>query len=151
MTGSAGAERIGVRAGARLIGPGCLVAGMALLAYALRIGAARIYLILVIPVFTGSTGLFLLATALLVAGVFLLPLSLVDGGGPDRREEPGAAVGPPAVQGSTSAGGVVLFGPVPVFFGSWRKTSPISYRWAVVVGVLLAVVALLVFWGLAWL
>ncbi len=138
-----------MRAGVRLIGPGCLVAGIAVLAYALRTGAARVSLIIVIPVLTGSSGVFLLATGLLIVGILLLPLTVV-GGGPEPEDEPLPGTGLPAGPSTSSSGGFVLFGPIPVFFGSWRKTPPISYRWAVVVGVVLSLVALLVFWGFAW-
>jgi uncharacterized membrane protein len=44
---------------------------------------------------------------------------------------------------------LILLGPVPIFFGSWRRNPPISYRWAVLVGVVLAVVAVLLLWGLS--
>ncbi len=124
----------------RLLGPGFLVAGLVLLGYSLRTGAATLYLVVVVPVVSGSGPGFYLATVLLVLGILLLPLSFAAVRATSEDEESTSAAPP-------SAGGVLLVGPVPIFFGSWRKNPPISYRWAVALGIVLVAVVLLVLWG----
>lgn len=122
-----------------------LAAGVASLVAAVATGEATVYLVLVVPVLAGSSGLLLLGIVLLFLGFFTLPL-----GFPGESEEgrggilPEPAPGmprpatPPAPAGS---GGVILLGPVPLFFGSFRNPSPRVYWLAVLVGaVVLAVV-----------
>ncbi len=110
-------------------------------------GGARVDLVLVVPVVSGSSAEFLLGVGLIFAGVFTLPLlwPVVE---EDRREGAGDATldGSPA-RSSGGGGGLVLIGPVPIFFGSWRSVSRRT-RWVVAaVGgallLLLIVVALL--------
>ena len=136
-----------MRSFVRVLGPAFLLIGAVLLVDALVTGAARLYLLLILPVVTGSSPLFGASMALLVAGFLLLPLMFA---GPDE-EEPHPAPTPtgssPPTDGSGSSGGLVLIGPVPIFFGAWRRNPPISYRWAILLGGLLAVVAVLVLWG----
>lgn len=136
-----------MRATLRAVGPLLFLAGVALLVEALATGGARLYLLLIIPVVTGTTPLFGLAVACLVGGVLLLPLAFV---GQEPPEEPSPARPPahPILAGEgESSGGLILVGPVPIFFGAWRRNPPISYRWAILVGVILAVLAVLLLWG----
>lgn len=133
--------------GVRFVGPLLLLVGGALLGISIATGGAHLYLLLVVPVFTGTSALFGVAVALLVGGFLLLPVVFTS----EARQEstPGPAntgFGPPDVS-EEGSGGLLLIGPVPIFFGTWRKQPPISYRWAVVLGVVLAVVAVLVLWG----
>ena len=133
----------------RALGPVALVAGVGLLVESLLTGGARLYLFLVIPVITGTSALFALAVGLIVVGVFFLPFLFVG------DEEPNAVPAPlptspiHATEGDGAAGGVVFVGPVPIFFGGWRKNPPVAYRWAFVLGLVLVVVAFLVLWGFA--
>ncbi len=95
------------------------------------------------PVFSGSSGLFILGTALIVfsfiSGFLLLmmgqmELTMADLGGAapgDGREGPGTR---------GRYGGVVLIGPVPIAFGSDKKIALAM----LVVGIVLAIVALTV-------
>lgn len=138
-----------MRAVLRALGPGLVLVGLALLAYALRTGGARLYLLVIVPVITGTAPFFFLAVACLVVGVLFLPLAFVAPGPPELVASPaGSAPATPAAD-SERSGGLILIGPVPLFFGAWRRNPPISYRWAVLVGVVLAVVAVLLLWGLA--
>lgn len=136
-----------MRSVVRLVGPICLVLGIVLLADAVATGTARLYLLLVIPVITGTSPLFLLSLVLVVVGFLFLPLAFVGEGpltapvGPAGRDTPDAM----PVQGTS--GGMILVGPVPIFFGAWRRNPPISYRWALLLGLVLAVVAVLLLWG----
>ncbi|MGC2290221.1 MAG: DUF131 domain-containing protein [Thermoplasmata archaeon] len=136
-----------MRALVRALGPVGLGVGGALLAESLATGAARISLLGVVPVISGTTPLFGLSVGFLVAGFFFLPLLFAGG---DLPEAPTTGTAPPdPVPGSAEggSGGVILLGPIPIFFGAWRRNPPISYRWAVFLGVALAFVAGLWLWG----
>jgi uncharacterized membrane protein len=129
----------------RVVGPLCLVSGAVALAGAVATGGARLYLVLIIPVLTGTSALFGVSVILLVVGFFLLPFTFLGGEpseGPQIRSPP-ALPSPP----EGGSGGMILIGPVPIFFGAWRRNPPIAYRWAVLLGVVLAAVAVLLLWG----
>lgn len=131
----------------RFIGPLLLALGGALLAESLVTGGARFYLLVVVPVFTGTSAVFGMAVVLLITGFLTLPMLFASDEGPD------ASVGAPTVRSPLAggphegSGGVLFIGPVPIFFGSWRRNPPWAYRWAAVLGGVLAVVALLLLWG----
>jgi len=138
-----------MRTVARALGPVFLLIGAALLVESLSTGGARLYLLLIIPVVTGTTPLFGLSVVCLVVGVLFLPL--VFAGEESSESPPPPARSPGASTGAETggSGGLILVGPIPIFFGAWRRNPPISYRWAVVLGVVLAVVAVLLLWGFA--
>ena len=119
-----------------------LVAGAALVFAAVLEGRATLSLIVIVPVVSGASGEFLLGVALLVLGLFLLPWGLAEPEG----DEPLLPAPAPSEGGPTSgAGGVILLGPVPVFFGSWRNVSRRT-RWiAALVGA-----AVLVLFVVGW-
>jgi uncharacterized membrane protein len=127
------------------LGPVCLGVGAVLLGESLAMGGARLYWILVIPVITGTSPLFGISVAFLVAGFLLLPL--VFAGEEPTPTLPATSSTPPGTPTDGESGGVILLGPFPFFFGSWRRNPPISYRWAVLLGVVFAVVAVLLLWG----
>lgn len=130
----------------RMVGPFALIVGGILLADALLAGAARLYLLLIIPVITGTTALFALAVVLLLVGVFFLPLTFagVDG----QQGEPSASPQPDTLAPQSGSGGVIFIGPVPIFFGRWRNHPPVPYRWALLLGVAFVVaVVVLLLWG----
>ena len=118
-----------------------IVVGAALIVAAVAEGRALVYLVVVIPVVSGSSAVFLLGVVLLAAGLFSLPWSLA-GSLPE--------IVPPEEEtvdskSGTASGGVVLIGPVPILFGSWRRV-PARTRW------ILALVGagLLVLLGVGW-
>jgi uncharacterized membrane protein len=122
-----------------------IVGGFALVAAAVAEGGARLDLVVVFPVVSGSSGLFLGGVLLVVLGFFSLPFTLAAGGGGEGPEErlDGPNAGPASSGGS---GGVLLLGPVPIFFGAARGVSRRA-RWtavAVGVGLTIAAVALYV-------
>jgi uncharacterized membrane protein len=127
--------------GIRWLSPALLAAGIAWVAVALAEGSAHLALFVVFPVIFGSSVEFGVGVLLFVLGLFTLPLLLDVGDSP----EPG-----PADSGSPEpTGGVVVIGPVPIFFGSWRNVSlrtrvtVAAVGAAVLVVVVLAVVGLL--------
>lgn len=114
-----------------------LVAGVGLLSAAVVAGGASLAIVLVVPVVAGRSLEFVLGVLLLVAGLFCLPLAFEP-----FEESPGPG-GAPASEGS-GAGGFVLIGPIPIFFGQWRSVSPRT-RWAIaIVGGVALVAAVLV-------
>jgi len=125
------------------------VAGVACIAASVLTGEADVSLFLIFPVFTGSSGLFLLGTALIVfsfiAGFLLLMKGQLElaGGNPYA---PGAEAGPEGKKARTRYGGVVLVGPVPIAFGS-DKTMALTMLILGVVFAVVALVLLLVFAG----
>jgi uncharacterized membrane protein len=124
-----------------------LVAGVALVADAVLRGGATVSLVVVVPVVSGDSAEFLLGIVALVAGFLSLPFLLgeaVDPGEPTLASEPPSAAPVPS-EGPTT-GGLVLVGPVPIFFGSWRNVSTRT-RWAVaLVGALVLVLFLVGVW-----
>ena len=129
----------------RALGPLLLAIGAVLLGAAVATGGARLYLLLFFPVLTGTSPIFGVSVAVLVIGFFLLPFAFLGSestGASDTRPPP-----LPSPPNEGSSGGMVLIGPVPIFFGAWRKNPPMAYRWAVLLGVVLSVVAVLLLWG----
>lgn len=130
-----------------IAGPGLVALGAALVGYAVATGGAHLYLVLIIPVVTGTSPLFAAGVLVLIVGILLLPLAWAAGAlePPPAGGAPHPAPPVPSEAGSSS-GGVLFVGPVPVFLGGWRRNPPIAYRWAVVAGAVLFVVALLILW-----
>ena len=121
--------------------------GVAAIAESIASGGATFWLIVVVPVVTGSSPFLLLGALLLISGVLLLPWGFstwppVDSAANDRpgiqRDNPNA--------GETS-GGVVLIGPLPLFFGSWKNPSRGRYWLAVVFGAVLVLIVVVVVLG----
>lgn len=119
-----------------------IVAGVALVVDAVAEGRALVSLVVVIPVVSGSSAEFLLGVALLAGGLFSLPWSLAGGlpatATPSREKADSGA--------GAATGGIILVGPVPLLFGTWRNV-PARTRW------ILALVgaALLVLLAIGWL
>ncbi len=127
----------------RWISPVLLVAGVALVVDAVARGSADLILVIVIPVVAGNSVEFLGGVALLVLGLFLLPLSFESAQSP----APEVTAAPPPSPGSTNAGagGFVLIGPLPVFFGAWRHPPREAYWLAAVLGGIALLAFLLLF------
>ena len=98
--------------------------GIACIAAAVATGQAEVDLVVIFPVFSGASGLFLLGTALIIlsflAGFAVLALTHTE-----EIVERASNSGPPrpAIETKTHYGGVVLIGPVPIAFGSDKKTA----------------------------
>ena len=122
-----------------------LAAGVVSLVAAVATGGATFYLILVVPVLTGSSGLLLLGVVLLFLGFLTLPLGFpVEDHEGDEIHPPPAPSGPPrpTLRTPSGSGGVILLGPVPIFFGAWKNPSARVYWLAVLVGAVVLAVAL---------
>lgn len=136
---------------ARLASWIALCGGLASLVYAGLQGDLDVYLLLVVPVVTGTgpwAGLGLLAAFAGLAGLLWTSATRYTLGGPaprsrdleGRRGEPGGdARRQEGSEGtSTRGGGVILVGPIPIVWGSDRSTT----RWLIVAGIALTVAAI---------
>ena len=116
--------------------------GVALIAAAVATGEAEVSLILIFPLISGSGGLFVLGTVLIIFS-FVIGFAFLAMG---QLEVQQAMLGPrpvgPARVGLPKTekkyGGVVLVGPIPVAFGSDRTIALAM----LVVGIVMAVVLL---------
>jgi len=143
----------GVRA-RRFVSPALLLGGAALVAVSVLRGSTSASVLVIFPLFTGSSLLFLLGVLCLVIGFVALPFTLWDGGeAPEAEEvtlEEGAASDDSNDAGTGGLGGVVVIGPVPIFVGRW-KNAPARVRWAIaVVGAVLLLIVLFVAFPFRW-
>jgi uncharacterized membrane protein len=120
---------------ASLVAPVLIAGGVAAVVTAIATGGAQAGIFVVFPVIFGSSALFLVGVLLLIAGIFVLPFAF----GASEL----AADGP----GNVSSGGLVLIGPVPIFWGSMGPASRRVRLLAAVAGGLLLVVAAVLFLG----
>jgi uncharacterized membrane protein len=121
-----------------------LLAGLVAVGFAVVNGSARLYLVLIFPVVTGSSPLFALGILGVVGGVILLFLAVDQA---PSRPAFGRSTPPPS-SGASTSGGVVLIGPLPIFFGAWKSSSRRTYRLAVFLGCIFFVAALVLFFVL---
>ncbi|MHB8352423.1 MAG: DUF131 domain-containing protein [Thermoplasmata archaeon] len=125
-----------------LLAPLLIGVGAALVLAAVASGAATVSLVVIVPVVTGSSALFGLGILSFVAGVLLLPFTL-----PAAEDRPKVPTAPAAAGGGTEVGGLLLLGPLPIFFGSARAPPRWVYFLAVGFGGALFVLAVLFFAG----
>jgi uncharacterized protein (TIGR00304 family) len=121
------------------------VLGVALIANAVLRGQATLYLLLVIPVVSGGSAEFVAGTILVVLGIFgWFATGFVEVA---EREAPD---GDPARPSRLNrSGGVVLLGPIPIFFGDARPTTRGGWWAWVALGVVVSVAATVGFFLLA--
>jgi uncharacterized membrane protein len=119
-----------------LLAPALIAGGIAAVVAALLTGGARAGIVVVFPVIFGGSGLFLVGILLLVAGFLTLPVSLG-----------GRGVAPNGT-GNLTSGGLVLIGPVPIFWGSAGHASRRARLLAALAGGVLLVVAVVL--ALVW-
>lgn len=115
-----------------------LAVGIGCLAWASATGSAAAGVFVIFPFVVGTGPVALLGALMIVAGLLTLPFAFA------ARAVPAPTVGPPnAGSDRNGSGGVVLVGPVPIFFGAWGSPPRWAYWAAVAAGsVLLLVVAL---------
>jgi len=101
------------------------IAGIACIAAAVATGEAEVDLVLIFPVFSGTSVLFLLGVVLIIVsflvGFFLLAMTQPeiarqDMELPRKKFEPRGRT-------RTEYGGVIMIGPVPIAFGSNKKIA----------------------------
>lgn len=120
-----------------------LIVGAALVAASVATGETDVSLVVVFPVLTGSGLLFLSGIALIVAS-FLSGFAAIWAASlaSHPQEAAGAAGNGPDGYSATNehkSGGLILIGPIPIAFGSNRKTA----RLMLIVGVAIAVAMLI--------
>ncbi|MGA8302411.1 MAG: DUF131 domain-containing protein [Thermoplasmata archaeon] len=118
-----------------------LAVGAVLVALAALQGAARLAVVVVVPVVFGSSIEFVVGVLLLLAGLFSLGLAFEPA---EETDEPGVA-SPPRT--SSGGGGLVLVGPVPLFFGAWRDVPARTRILVAILGAAVFAVAVLVVLG----
>ena len=117
------------------------VAGVAVIALAVATGEARVELVLIFPVFSGSSGLFLLGIVLILLS-FIIGFALLAMMQAELLNAPDGSVESKDIdkrRTETKYGGVVLIGPIPIAFGSERRIALAM----LVAGIVVAVIILL--------
>jgi uncharacterized protein (TIGR00304 family) len=94
-----------------------LAGGAAVVGIAVASGAARVALVVFVPVIYGSSLLLGVGIALLIAGFLALPFAFA--APPDASSVAGEEPLLPA--SAVRSGGLVLIGPVPIVWGSWSR------------------------------
>ncbi|MGA7475996.1 MAG: DUF131 domain-containing protein [Thermoplasmata archaeon] len=120
-----------------------LVAGVALVALSVVEGGAKVALLVIVPVLSGSSLTFLLGVVLLVVGFLSLPFAIAAEWGEELPSLPSSGTAPPERQ--SGVGGIVLVGPVPIVFGSWKGMSRRTRWWLALAGAVVLTVAFVVF------
>jgi uncharacterized protein (TIGR00304 family) len=119
----------------RSVGFALLIVGLLGTAWSVYSGLTRFFLVVVFPVFTSDSLFGLLPLLAIFAGIGLLAL------GPVFEEEGRETIQPEQysdVEGRNNQpggkfGGVVLIGPIPILFGSDKKTSLIVAALAIMI------------------
>jgi len=112
-----------------------------LIASAVATGEAEVSLFLIFPVFSGSSGLFLLGTLLIVlsfiVGFLMLAMGQVELQASGTWPQMTAEQDTKAMPVKKEYGGVVLIGPIPIAFGSSRAMALFMLVLAIVVAIIL--------------
>jgi len=125
------------------------LAGVACIVVAAATGEAQVQLLIIFPLISGTSWLFILGVMLIIAS-FVLGFVFA---APAMTEEDQASPRTPGVRHPEDAqqeprrkaryGGVVLIGPVPIVFGSDRNVALIMLVLAIVLIVVVLAIALL--------
>lgn len=124
-----------------LVPVGLFVVGGALVTVAVLAGRATASLVVILPVLSGSSVEFLLGVACLIAGFLALPFAGI--GAIDPSPPPADEATEDPMSTEPEFGGIILIGPLPVFFGAWRDV-PTRTRYAAMVAGALLLLALVV-------
>jgi uncharacterized protein (TIGR00304 family) len=124
----------------RWLGISAMVAGAILFVYGIYLGEVVVAVVAIFPVLISDGAIGAAAMLLLVLGLMALVLSyfFVEGGEVGTSDRQGAL--DDGEERKMGFGGVVLIGPVPIIFGSDRRTALIAAGLAIMV---LAIVFLL--------
>ena len=141
-----------------LMGGGLLMlaAGIALLAWAVSSDDAELYLVVIIPVITGTGPVFAGGVVLFMLGLMVtfLGLSLRAAESMDLHDgpstEPPVGPGPgrqgdkPTPGGGTEFGGVVFLGPIPIVFGKGLRAG----RWMLIGSIVISILMIVFLLGI---
>lgn len=129
----------------RGLGIALLIVGLVTLIWSVNEGLIQFYLIVIVPVFASDNIIGLLPLLAIFAGITLLMFSpvfdrdyldAIETGDSERRE-----VGSDSDR--SKVGGVVLIGPIPILFGSDKKTALIAAALAIIVMAIIILLLLL--------
>jgi uncharacterized protein (TIGR00304 family) len=123
----------------KILGTALIVAGAALLVLAIVQGDAEVALVVIIPVIYGTGLLPALAILLVFAGIVALFMSFVPTASPERERPHEENMDR---KEDKKFGGVVLIGPIPIVFGSWKK---LRGSWILIALSLLSLIILIIF------
>lgn len=119
---------------------GTFVAGIALAVAAVVTGEADVSLVLIFPVFSGSSAIFLLGVLLIIAS-FLVGFAMIAADSRADMQQAGRPVQTPSPgegKNKLQYGGVVMIGPIPIAFGSNRTIALVM----LVIGIIAAIMLL---------
>lgn len=127
----------------RVIPVALILAGVGVIADSVARGGASVALVVVLPVIFGASAEFFLGVVLLFCGFVTLPFALGYTFSPEEADEgsPHAHVEVPPQE----VGGLLLIGPIPIFFGRWSHVARRTRILAAVAGAALLVVAVAIF------
>ncbi len=115
------------------------VAGACLIGEAVATGEAEVSLVVIFPVFTGSSAVFLLGTVLIllsfIIGFMMLAISSSEAESTRTKTLITEAKGEP--DRKAQYGGLVLIGPLPIAFGSNRNLALLMLALGVVLLIIL--------------
>ena len=115
-----------------------LALGASLIVDSVLRGHANAAIVIVFPVLSGTSPEFLVGALLLFVGLLTAPLLAIG-----ALVEPASADGPDSTsEPARACGGVILIGPVPIFFGGWRRATRRTYWWWVAAATLFFLVVL---------
>ncbi len=110
----------------RLVSLAMIALGAALLLWAALQGDLNVYILLIIPILTGTGPAAALGTLLLIAGIFTWILTrFTVGSHPPSSPTTSthdAPTSPPPQEKESKSAGIILIGPIPIAWGSDRKT-----------------------------
>jgi uncharacterized protein (TIGR00304 family) len=117
------------------------LAGLAAIVYSVATGQADVSLVVIFPVFSGSSSLFILGVVLIVLS-FFVAFAMLATSTPAAGQGRGLET-TETIDGQnrrrTSYGGVVLIGPIPIAFGSDKNMATTM----LVAGIVLAIILII--------
>jgi uncharacterized protein (TIGR00304 family) len=128
----------------RNVGIALLIIGMGATAWSVYAGLTRFYLVVIVPVFTSDSLLGMLPLLAIFAGIVLMALAPAfypddeDG----KRTEDNMTGGPRNGVNRPKVGGVVLIGPIPILFGTDKRTTLIAAGLAIMILVIIVLLLL---------
>ncbi|MGD0818932.1 MAG: DUF131 domain-containing protein [Methanomassiliicoccales archaeon] len=119
----------------RRVGVGLLAIGLITTAWSVYTGMIKFYLVVIVPVLTSDNALGSLPLLAIFAGIVLMALGPAFGEDDQDATHPGeyANVKDGPNEDRKKVGGVVLIGPIPILFGSDKRTTLIAAAIAIMI------------------